>query len=532
MPLRRIIRSIGLACILALAAVTPVTAQKRGGTLNGYISANLPGLSIHEEADITTTMAMMAVFNNLVQYDPLVARNSLDAIIPDLAESWGWDESGTRLTFELRQGVRWHDGRPFTAKDVVCTWSRITGREEAGFRKNPRRIWYENLKQVSADGDHRATFHLERPQPSLPALLASGLSPVYPCHVAAGTMRTAPIGTGPFKLAEYKVNDSIRLVRNPDYWNKGLPYLDAITWRIVPNRSTRILGLIAGEFDITTAGDVTAPLMADINARAPHVRCSLQPSNVFYHVLINNARPPFDDPRLRRAVTMALDRQSFIDILSHGRATMAGAMLPPPEGAWGMPREELAQLMGYAGTLEQRQAEARRIMEELGYGPAKRLKVKVATREFQSYKDPAVILVDQLNKVFFEADLEILDTTVWFGRLQRQDFTVAMNLTAAGVDDPDVMLAAGFGCKSETNFTKYCNPEVDRLLATQSAERDIGKRRQLVWQIERILADDVARPIILHSRVAQCWHPALEGHLRQENSIYNNWRFERHWLQR
>ena len=170
----------------------------------------------------------MAVFNNLVLFDQNKPLNSLETIVPDLASSWAWDESKTKLTFKLREGVKWHDGKPFTAKDVQCTWHALLGKDGTEeFRRNPRKVWYYNLKEVTTNGDHEATFHLGHPQPSFLMLLASGFSPVYPCHVSQGDMRTKPIGTGPFKFVELNRNVSIKLVRNPDYWKKGRPYLDA-----------------------------------------------------------------------------------------------------------------------------------------------------------------------------------------------------------------------------------------------------------------------------------------------------------------
>ena len=128
-------------------------------------------------------------------------------------------------------------------------------------RKSPRKIWYINLKDVTTNGDNEVTFNLGRPQPSFLTMLAGGYSPVYSCHVSGRDMRSKPIGTGPFKVVEFKRNESIKLVKNPDYWKKGRPYLDAIDWTIVPNRSTRMLGFGAGEYDMTFDSDVTFPLL-------------------------------------------------------------------------------------------------------------------------------------------------------------------------------------------------------------------------------------------------------------------------------
>ena len=518
--------------VALLHFASPAAAQKSGGTLKVSNQANPSSLSIHEEASITVVQSIMSVYSNLVMFDPAVARNSPESIIPELAESWAWNGDGTKLTFKLRSGVKWHDGKPFTAKDVQCTWNRLIDKEPGFFRKNPRRIWYDNLKNITIDSDADVTFHLDRPQPSLLSMLASGMSPVYPCHVSAKDMRTNPVGTGPFKFVEFRSNEMVRLVRNPEYWRPGRPYLDAIEQRVIPSRSTRVLALMAGEIDMTSPGDITVPVMKDIANSAPRIQCTLGPTNVSTNVLINSVKPPFNDPMIRRAVMLGLDRQGFIDIMSHGKSTIAGVMMSPPEGNWGMPGAVLEKLLGYSGTLEERQAEAKAIMKRLGYSPSNRLKIKLSTRDFTSYKEPAVILVDQLNKVYFDAELEIIESSIWFGRAGRQDYTIAFNLSGVAIDDPDVTIGENFSCKSENNFSKYCNAEVDRMLSAQSSERDPAKRKALVWDIERVLTDDIARPIIYHGTAAQCWHPYVKNYVRQENSIYNEWRLDQVWIDR
>jgi len=518
----------GLAAVLPLAG--PSAAQKSGGILRTYNSTNPPSASILEEATIAVAFSFSGVFNNLLVFDQSKPHNGLDTIVPELAESWTWDASRTKLTVKLRGGVKWHDGKPFTARDVQCTWDKLKGKHADAFRSNPRAVWWTNLAEVTISGDLEATFVLARPQASFPALLASSLSPVYPCHVPAKDMRRSPIGTGPYKLVSFESNRSIKLARNPDYWKPGRPYLDGVDITIIGNRSTRMLAFIANEFDLTFVADITVPLIGEVKAQAPKAICPLVPTGVSTNLMVNRNKPPFDDARLRKAMALALDRQAMIDILSSGKSSIAGAMMPLPEGGWGMPKEMTMALPGYGGTQAERQAEARRIMEGLGYGPGKRLKVKVSTRDFQSFKDPAVLLVDQLNRIYFDAELEIIESAVWYGRITRQDYAVALNLTGSGVDDPDVTLLEGYACNSDRNYTKYCDPEVDKLLADQSAEADIARRKEIVWRIERVLAEDVARPIITHSSAATCWHPRLKDFVLHENSIYNNWRLEHVWL--
>src|SRR6201996_299620 len=216
-----------------LLASPPAAAQKRGGILRLYHNDNPPSASLLEESTIASVTPFAAVFNNLVVFDPSKVHESIETVIPDLAESWSWDATNTKLTFRLRQGVKWHDGKPFTAKDVQCTWDLLTGRANEKLRVNPRKSWYRNLDEVTAEGDYQVTFHLKRPQPAFIALLASGWSPVYPCHVLPRDMRTHPIGTGPFKFVEFKPNEVIRVAKNPDYWKAGRPYLDGIEWTII-----------------------------------------------------------------------------------------------------------------------------------------------------------------------------------------------------------------------------------------------------------------------------------------------------------
>ena len=504
-------RPAALVLAFAVAVGGPAWAQKSGGTLHVYNSSNPPSASIIEEATIATAMAFSGVFNNLLIFDQSKPRNGLDTIVPELAESWSWDASRTKLTLALRKGVQWHDGKPFTAKDVQCTWNKIQGKDPDEFRKNPRKVWWKNLKEVTVNGDFEATFVLERPQVSFPALLASNLSPVYPCHVSAKDMRTKPIGTGPFKFAAFNSNTAVRLTRNPAYWKPGRPYLDEIEFRIIGNRSTRILAFSANEFDLTFVADVTVPLIGDVMARSPKAICQLAPTGVSTNLIVNRSKPPFDNDQLRKAMTLAIDRQGIIDIVSSGKSSISGAMMPLPEGAWGMPKEILMALPGYGGDPAERRAEARKIMEGLGYGPDKRLKVKVSTRDFQAFKDPAVLLVDQLNQIYFDAELEIIKSAVWYSRVTKHDYAVGLNLTGSGVDDPDVNLVENYSCNSERNYTNYCNPLVEKLIEQQSQETDVAARKKVVWQIEKILVEDAARPIIAHNRAATCWHPYLKG---------------------
>ena len=532
MPGKLVASAVLLAAISAvLLAATPALAQKRGGTLRLYHNDTPPSTSLLEESTIASVTPFAAIFNNLVVFDPARPHESLDTVIGDLAESWSWDATNTKLTFKLHQGVKWHDGQPFTAKDVQCTWRMLIGKgDNADFHRNPRKVWYSKLKDVSINGDYEATFELTEPQPSLPVLLASAFSAVYPCHVPQQVMRTKPIGTGPFKLAEFKRGDSIRLVRNPDYFKKDRPYLDEIDFRVVDNRATRLLAFSTGEFDITFPSDVTVALTKDIKARDPNAICELDAPNTQINLMVNRANPPFDNPDIRRAMSLVLDRKPFNTILMEGQGLTGGAMLPRPVGEWGMPPEMVAKLPGYNPDTDKNIAEAQAVMQKLGYGEAKPLAIKVQTRNLPTYRDPAVIVTDQLKKIYINAELDILDTPRWYARLAKKDYTIGLNVTGISVDDPDGNLVENYSCNSERNYTQYCNAEVDKLLAAQSHELDKDKRKNIVWEIEQLLVEDAARPSIVWQMTANCWQPYVKGYKPHDNSQYNNLRWEDVWL--
>jgi peptide/nickel transport system substrate-binding protein len=520
------------ALMLAMAApgAAPAQEPKSGGTLRMYHRDTPGSASILEEATYSTNIPFMPVFNNLVLYKQDVAQNTMQSIVPELATEWAWSGDAKTLTFKLRSDVKWHDGKPFTAKDVKCTWDLLMGRAPAKLRKNSRQNWYENVSEVTVEGDYQASFVLKRPQPALLALLASGYSPVYPCHVSPADMRTKPIGTGPFKFVEFKQNESIKLVRNPDYWKKGRPYLDGIDFTIIPNRSTAILAFIAEKFDITFPTEVTAPLVRDIKSQAPQAICEIEPTNVNTNLIINRDAPPFDNPLIRQAMALTLDRKAFIDTLFEGHADIGGSMLPAPEGVWGLPKEMMQSIPGYGPDIQKNRAEARALMAKAGYGPDKHLAIKVSTRNIPIYRDPAVILIDQLKEIYIDAELDVVDTGVWFAKVARKDYAVGLNLTGNAVDDPDQSFYENYACGSERNYTQYCNKDLETLFDRQSQELDLEKRKRLTWEIDKKLQEDVARPIIYHSRLATCWQPYVKGVTIMVNSSYNGYRYEDVWL--
>src|ERR1700737_2079741 len=450
--------------LITMSAAAPTFAQKPGGIIKLSHFESPASMSILEEPTRAALQPAMGIFNNLVMFKQDVAQTSLQSVVPDLATGWSWNEDGTELTFPLRESVKWHDGKPFTAKDVKCPWDLLTGTASEKLRLNPRKSWYANLQGLTTNGDYEVTFHLKRPQPSLLARWASGWSPVYPCHVSPREMRTHPIGTGPFKFVEFKPNESVKVTRNPDYWKPGRPYLDAIEYTLMPNPATSILAFGAGKFDRTGQGIMSIPLMKQLKDQAPNAECQVVPWNIPRQMLVNRSKPPFDNSELRRAMVLTLHRRAFIDILSDAQGEIGGAIMPPPPGSWGMPPEALHTLAGDGSGVARNRAQARETMKKLGYGPDTRLPVTVTTRNAAAYRDAAVLLIDQLKEIYIDGTLNAIDTTQWYPTVMRKDYTVGVTVSENGLDDPDQQFYENFSCGADRNYTGYCSAEVDKLI--------------------------------------------------------------------
>jgi len=519
-----------LAAALCATLLTPAVAQKAGGVLRVYERDSPPSASIHEEGTSSTLVPFMPLFNNLVLFDQHAKRNEPGNIRGDLAQQWAWSADATVLTFKLTPGVKWHDGKPLTSADVKCTWDTLAGKRDAGWRKSPRSGWYSNLEEVTINGDLEVAFKLKRPQPSFLSFLASGLSPVYPCHVDGRTMRTAPIGTGPFKLAEFRSGEVIRLTRNPDYFKKGKPLLDGIEYRIIPNQATRLMSFIAGDLDMTWS-DVNAEMEKDVRRQQPKAICEMTVKPTGGLVLANSKNEALKDPRFRRALALAIDRKSIDAITAQGKGAATGIMMAPPDGAWGLTAAQLADVAGYGKDVAKNREAARKLMSELGYSAAKPLQLKMMVVNRPNQTVPTVLLIDQLRSINIAASMDAVDIGVWSQRLTRRaDFELSYESHAPALDDPDVVLYQGYKCGASANYGDYCSKETDALIDEQSATTDPVKRRKLVQTIDHKLQSEGVRPVFHVTYSGYCRYPAVKGIDHPTNSIYNSYRYEDAWL--
>ena len=343
-------------CAAFVMAAAPAFAQKQGGTLSISHRDNPPSASIHEESTISVNQPFMAVFNNLVMFDPKEKVNSPDHIVPDLAESWSWNADQTQAHLQAapgrevarRQAV--HRGR----REVhLGRADRATADEKLDIiRKNPRKIWYINLKDVTTNGDIEVTFVLGRPQPSFLTMLAGGYSPVYSCHVPGRDMRSKPIGTGPFKVVDFKRNESIKLVRTPTTGRRAGPISTPSTGRSCPTAARACWASVAGEFDMTFDSDVTFPLLKDVKAQKPDAVCEARPTNVSSNLLVNRDKQPFDNADIRKAHGAGARPQGVQRHPEPGQRPRRRGHAAAAAGFWGMPKEMLPSLLGHSPDIE------------------------------------------------------------------------------------------------------------------------------------------------------------------------------------
>jgi peptide/nickel transport system substrate-binding protein len=535
------IRVCGLFLILAITlAAAPAAAQvsgppvregKAGGVLRPVLREDLPqGFAIHESATNSVTWPAMPCYSNLVMYDQTKRLGRMDTIVPELAEKWSWQDNYRNLVFFLRRDVKWHDGQPFTSKDVKFTFDVVREAAEAParLRINPRKEWYANVDAIEAPDPYTVVFRLKRPQPSLVAMLASGYSPVLPAHVPLAEHRSRCIGTGPFKFKEWKRGQSVELVRNPDYFVKGRPYLDGVRYTVIVERGTRVAALQAGQIDVAYPGETTLSIAEQLKKAVPGMVFTETASNVSENLLLNTRKPPFDNLKVRRALSFAIDRRTYTQTVHRGAAVIGASLAPKPWGVWGLLDRDLGQLPGYGGAAAGR-AQAKALLAEAGFGPSNPLKVELVTRAIAIYLDFAGFVVSDLKQVGVEATLKQIDTAQWHPMVTRREFQIGANLTGLGVDDPDANFYENFSCGSPRNYGDYCNEQVGRLIDQQSQEIDTPKRLALVWQIQKKLEEDAARPT-MGWRTDRFAHYPYVKNLIPNQVTYNCCRLQEVWL--
>jgi peptide/nickel transport system substrate-binding protein len=517
---------------LALLAAVPASAQapQPGGTLNLRLREDLPqGFAIHESPTISTMWPAMPCLSNLVIFDPLKTAHTAETVIAELAERWSWQDNYRSLVFFLRADVKWHDGKPFTARDVAYTIDLVREASDVPrLRVNPRRDWYSNVQAVEVVDPRTVVFRLKRPQPSLLLLLASGFTPIYAAHLPAASYRTGCVGTGPFRVKEWRRGEFLEYVRNPDYFVRGRPYLDGLRYVVIRERATAIAALQTRQVDVAFPGDTTRGMADQLRRAAPKLQITEVGTAVLDHMLVNATRPPFDNPKVRAAVSRAVDRAALVETVYQGGAVIGGPMAPRPHGVWGLLDKDLKALV-WSGRGVEEKAKARELLAEAGYGAGNPLKLELQTRGLPAFLDLASFVATELKRVGAEVSVRQVETSLWEPQKIRREFVFGVDRTSMEPDDPDATFYEHYACNSPRSYSGYCDPEITRLIEAQSQELDRGKRLALVHTAQRKLAEAASNPVL-------CWrldYFTIWPHVKNlvpHHSIYGWGRLQDVWL--
>lgn len=500
-PLVASIALLWSACAPA-PAVPPVPSAAveaqpvRGGTFRIAIQSDLPSFDSGAEAGAFNLSVDGLVQSGLMKWDKSATLDQAK-VTCDLCESWK-QVNDTTYEFKLRQGVRWHNvapvnGRELVADDVKYTFERIQNlgfKNIQGFGRHLEKV--RAIKRIETPD--RYTVRLELDQPQAIAMINFGdpwLLMVAREEVETepeGLLRTHLIGTGPFILKEFTKKVSYSLDRNPDYFQKELPYLDGVEVRFIPDPTTTFNAFRAGEIhDPGAFMDEEKKRIVD--QQHPGLFVGRVPGHTTVGFVFNNTHKPFDDVRVRKAIYLAFDRQGLIDATRFGYAQLARWVATPGKGIYATPEEELLKMPGFRQPKEQDVAEARRLLADAGL--AQGFKTTMAVVKFGNVEGNAEVLAEQMRKALgLEIVLQPMEQAVHTKETQAGNFDFSAQFGLGSQPDPSEAMWL-LHSRNPANVSAYKNPAFDELVDKQGRILDPEERKKVFFQMYEILDRDV-----------------------------------------
>jgi len=487
---RHLATSTVLALFVLIAAlVLPAAAAdtpRRGGVLLAAIGADAPSLDPHQEQTFATLQPVSPLYSTLLQVDP----HAYPKVIGDLATDWKISADGLTYTFTLRQGVRFHDGSPLTSADVKASYDKIL-RPPEGVR-SIRQNHYSAVASVEAPQPYTVMFKLKFPSASLLANLASPWNVIFPKKYLdkdPNYFKSNVVGSGPFRFKSYTRGSSFEGERNPDYFIKDRPYLNGYKFFISTETSVRAAAVRSGRAYIEFRDLPQSEVDAIRKQLGDKVVVQSTPFVIHFDVALNNTVKPFTDVRVRKALSLAIDRYTAGRVLNGltGLRDVGGLTRPGTE--WSLPPAELEKFPGFGRDAEKNRAEAKRLLAEAGFPNGFKLVLKNRNIKLP-YQDWAVYVIQEWRKIGVEAEHRPLETAAWYADGRDQGSFEAMVFpTGAFIDDPDQLLAP-YTTGSPQNWARFSNPAVDDLYSRQARALDPAERRKLVMELQRIMLDN------------------------------------------
>src|SRR5213596_1008833 len=487
----RLARVLSVAIVLLLVAM-PADAQdkpRHGGELLFAVPSEPPSYDAHQEETFGVIHPMAPHYNTLLRVDP----NDRTGTKPvgDIAESWTVSKDGLTYTFKIRRGVKFHDGSELTSKDVKASYDKIL-KPPAGV-KSLRKEAYESIASVDAPDAGTFVVKLKYPEPSILLNLASPWNWIYKADLLAKDQHWYEknvMGTGPFVFVEHVKGSHWVGKRNPNYWDKGKPYLDGYRAIFIKDSAAQVSAVRGERAHIQFRGFSPAERDSLVQALGPRIAVQESPWDCALLVAMNHEKKPFDDKRVRRALTLALDRYQGSQALSKIAIVKEVAGVQVPGTPFATPPAELEKLVGYWRDINKSRAEARRLLKEAGVADGFAFTFKNRGIPMP-YEPVGIWLIDQWRQIGLNVKQEVIEAAKYYAELRGGNFEAAMDFQCGYIVEPDLDLYKFQSKdKSPANYSRYVDPVLDELYEKQSRAIDAEERKRFIREFERRLLDE------------------------------------------
>jgi peptide/nickel transport system substrate-binding protein len=501
--------------VFCLFTSVPVQAQDKprlGGELVFVVPSEPPSHDAHREKTFGVIHPMAPHYNTLLRIDPFDRTGT--KVVGDLAESWPASNDGRTYTFKMRSGVKCHDGSTLTSKDVKASYDKIIFPSEGV--ASDRKGQYGDVEAVEAPDASTVIFRLKWSSASFLASVASPWNWIYKADTLARDphwYETHVMGTGPFLFVEHVKGSHWVGKKNPNYWDRGKPYLDGYRAIFIKDSATQAAAVRAERAHIQFRGFSPASRDDLVRALGSTITVQESPWDCALLVAMNHDKKPFDDKRVRRALSLALDRYQGSQALSRIAVLKEVAGVQVPGTPYATPSDELEKLSGYGHDIAKARREARRLLREAGVADGFSFMFKNRGIPMP-YEPLGVWLLDQWRQIGLNVTQEMIEPAKYFSDLRGGNFDVAMDFQCGYIVEPDLDLYK-FQSKdvSPANYSRYVDRTLDDLYQKQSRATDAEERKRYIREFERRLLDEEAHyvytlqwhRIIPHSSKVHGW---------------------------
>ena len=505
-----------------------------GGTFLSAGNEEISHYDMHQTSLGGIYAAVSPAYNCLIRtspYDPM----AMD-IIPELAKTWELSDGGTTLTFHLHHGVQWHDGTPFSSADVQYTLERIM-HPPKGMVSPRGPVFAALIERVEAPDPNTVVIYAKGPSGLLLPLFANGWSTIIPKHIAekdpVNALKTRVIGTGPFRLKEPPTTSLWKYERNPNYFQKDRPFLDALEIHIMADPQSLLAAILSKRVfwsDSFPHANMDRDMSQSAARQNSHLIRSSSSMVLVYHLTLQSEKPPFDDVRVRQALSEALQREAFIELGTQSGAVGTGNY---PLGPWGMPKEMRNQLIGYGPDMAKRIAHAKELLasyeKEKGKIDWSKIKAQCASNIKLSCEN-GQIMQQLLKKINVHIELQPMILSQLRGNEISGDYLMSLLGAAMNFDDPIDTFGQLFVTNGGRWYQRRSLPAVDALFEQQKFMADPEARKKVVWDMDTMVINDSSYLILMWPEFYHVRWDFVKGWTQTSNLWSTNTRMDTVWL--